>query len=86
MQGVITRLVMSVVLRTISRFCQVAWVTLPKKGSIANLNLYAGTLKVGEELEVTGDLNIGSTGMFDLSTGTLDHSGQNLTYSGNTNA
>ena len=59
-------------------------VTLPKKGSIANLNLYAGTLKVGEELEVTGDLNIGSTGMFDLSTGTLDHSGQNLTYSGNT--
>ena len=59
-------------------------VTLPEKDSIKNLNLYAGTLLVADALEVTDTLTIGSTGVFDLSVGTLDHSGHELIYSGNT--
>ncbi|MDE0158451.1 MAG: DUF4397 domain-containing protein, partial [Candidatus Dadabacteria bacterium] len=51
------------------------------KGSIGTLNLYAGTFKPTAEVTV-GTLNIGNTGMLDLSGGSLKHTGL-LHYSGN---
>ena len=60
-------------------------VTLPKKSSVDNLNLYAGTLLIGEELEVKNTIEIGNTGVFDLSTGKLNHSNTGtLRYTGST--
>ena len=56
-------------------------VTMPKE-TVTNLNLYAGTLKVTEELAVSGTLDVGNTGELDLSGGVLKHTGA-LTYSGN---
>ena len=54
-----------------------------KGGKITDLNLYTGTLKVIDELEVTGTLELGNTGKFDLTGGSLKHSGSSLKYSGN---
>ena len=79
-----TRLVVSVVLAPNVTILSSGVVTLPEKDSIKNLNLYAGTLLVADALEVTDTLTIGSTGVFNLSVGTLDHSGHELIYSGNT--
>ena len=56
-------------------------VTMPK-ASVTNLNLYAGTLRVTDELAVTGTLDVGNTGKLDLSGGALKHTGT-LMYSGN---
>ena len=53
-----------------------------KGGKITNLNLYTGTLKVLNELEVTGTLELGNTGKFDLGGGSLKHTGADLKYSG----
>ena len=54
-----------------------------KGGKITDLNLYIGTLKVTDELEVSGTIEMGNTGKFDLSEGSLKHTGNNLTYAGN---
>ena len=54
-----------------------------KGGKITNLNLYTGTLKVMDELEVSGTITMGNTGKFDLTAGSLKHTGKMLTYGGN---
>ena len=52
-------------------------------GKITNLNLYTGTLKVKGALEVSGTIEMGNSGDFDLSAGSLKHTGADLKYSGN---
>jgi len=53
------------------------------KTTLGQLNLFAGTLKATGDITISGTIILGSTGAFDLSDGSLKHTGDTLMYTGN---